>query len=103
MCTEICSKLSYFLQLCTFPPSKCIVVIEISRYLATSSQPSSPEERATKIINKLPSYPNLITKTDTAILGTGLTAAAVSEGHISPIKGILGSSARAEHTQAVKA
>ena len=56
-----------------------VILIEISRSLATSSQPSPPEERAAEIINKLPSSPNLITKTGTAILGTGLAAAAISQ------------------------
>jgi len=104
--------------------------------MASSSQPTPPEERAAEIVNKLPSSPNLITKTGTAILGTGLAATAISqelyvvneetiiliasamfftflakvirepyrewaENHISRIKGVL-TSARAEHTQAVK-
>ncbi|KAL6297856.1 hypothetical protein BKA93DRAFT_839417 [Sparassis latifolia] len=37
-----------------------------------------PAERASEIINKLPSSPNLITRTGTAILGTGLLATAIS-------------------------
>jgi F-type H+-transporting ATPase subunit b len=38
-----------------------------------------PAERASEIIDKLPSSPNLITKTGTAVLGTGLLAAAISQ------------------------
>ncbi|KAE9405423.1 ATP synthase [Gymnopus androsaceus JB14] len=45
----------------------------------SSSNPPPPSERASEIINKLPSSPNLITKTGTALLGTGLTAAAISQ------------------------
>lgn len=44
---------------------------------STSSPP--PSERASEIINKLPSSPSLITKTGTAILGTGLLATAISQ------------------------
>lgn len=47
--------------------------------MASSSNPPPPAERASEIINKLPSSPNLITKTGTAILGTGLAAAAISQ------------------------
>ncbi|KAF8631325.1 hypothetical protein AX15_002465 [Amanita polypyramis BW_CC] len=50
-----------------------------ARSLATSPNPPPPEERASEIINKLPSSPNLITKTGSAILGTGLAAAAISQ------------------------
>ncbi|KAJ3735109.1 ATP synthase [Lentinula guzmanii] len=48
-----------------------------SRSMSTSNPP--PSERASEIINKLPSSPNLITKTGTALLGTGLAAAAISQ------------------------
>ncbi|TDL26642.1 ATP synthase [Rickenella mellea] len=51
-----------------------------SRTMASSSggqQP--PAERASNIINSMPSSPNLITKTGTVVLGTGLTAAAISQ------------------------
>ncbi|KAL0064360.1 atp4 subunit B of the stator stalk of mitochondrial F1F0 ATP synthase [Marasmius tenuissimus] len=44
-----------------------------------SSNPTPPEQRASEIIDKLPSSPNLITKTGTALLGTGLAAAAISQ------------------------
>jgi F-type H+-transporting ATPase subunit b len=47
--------------------------------MATSSNPPPPSERAEQIVNKLPSSPGLITKTGTAILGTGLAAAAISQ------------------------
>ncbi|KAI0065515.1 hypothetical protein BV25DRAFT_1989193 [Artomyces pyxidatus] len=43
-----------------------------------SSQPP-PAERASELINKLPSSPSLITKTGSAILGSGLIATAISQ------------------------
>ncbi|KAF5386351.1 hypothetical protein D9757_006647 [Collybiopsis confluens] len=49
-----------------------------ARYMS-SSNPPPPSERASEVINKLPSSPNLITKTGTALLGTGLAAAAISQ------------------------
>ncbi len=49
-----------------------------SRSLATQP-PKDPDAKASEIINKLPSSPGLLTKTGTAILGTGLTAAAISQ------------------------
>ncbi|KAI3615931.1 mitochondrial atpase subunit [Moniliophthora roreri] len=48
------------------------------RSMASSSNPP-PEQRAQEIVDKLPSSPNLITKTGTALLGTGLAAAAISQ------------------------
>ncbi|KAF9258048.1 ATP synthase, partial [Marasmius fiardii PR-910] len=51
----------------------------LSRSMASSSNPPPPEQRASEIIEKLPSSPNLITKTGTALLGTGLAAAAISQ------------------------
>ena len=42
-----------------------------------STQP--PAEKASEIINKLPSSPNLVTKTGTVILGSGLVATAISQ------------------------
>jgi len=42
-----------------------------------STQP--PAERASEIIDKLPSSPNLLTKTGSVILGSGLVATAVSQ------------------------
>jgi len=45
----------------------------------SSSSPPPPAERASEIINNLPSSPNLITKTGTVILGTGLLATAISQ------------------------
>jgi hypothetical protein len=51
-----------------------------SRTLASSSSnPPPPAERAAEIVDKLPSHPNLITKTGTAILGSGLLATAISQ------------------------
>ncbi|KAF7309517.1 hypothetical protein MIND_00322500 [Mycena indigotica] len=48
------------------------------RAMASSSNPPPPSERASEIINKLPESPNLITKAGTAVLGTGVVAAAIS-------------------------
>ena len=45
--------------------------------MSTNKPP--PAEKASNIIESLPSSPNLITKTGTAILATGLTAAAISQ------------------------
>ncbi|KAF5379538.1 hypothetical protein D9615_006547 [Tricholomella constricta] len=53
-----------------------------TRAMATSSSnptPPPPAERASELIEKLPSSPGLITKTGSAILGTGLAAAAISQ------------------------
>jgi len=44
-----------------------------------SSNPPPPAERASEIINNLPSSPGLITKTGAALLGTGLLATAISQ------------------------
>lgn len=44
-----------------------------------STNPVPPSKRAEEIIEKLPSSPSLITKTGTALLGTGLIAAAISQ------------------------
>ncbi|KAF9465566.1 hypothetical protein BDZ94DRAFT_1189015 [Collybia nuda] len=49
-----------------------------ARSMASSSNPP-PEQRAAELVNKLPSSPNLITKTGTAVLGTGLIATAISQ------------------------
>ncbi|KAH8810333.1 hypothetical protein DL96DRAFT_535570 [Flagelloscypha sp. PMI_526] len=45
---------------------------------AYSTQPP-PAQKASKIIDKMPSSPGLLTKTGAAVLGTGLTAAAISQ------------------------
>ena len=45
--------------------------------MVTNSVP--PNKRAEEIIEKLPSSPSIITKTGTALLGTGLIAAAISQ------------------------
>ncbi|KAG6865691.1 hypothetical protein C0991_000305 [Blastosporella zonata] len=47
--------------------------------MASSSTPPPPAERASEIIEKLPSSPGLLTKTGSAILGTGLAATAISQ------------------------
>ena len=44
-----------------------------------SSSSTPPEQRASELINKLPSSPSLITKTGSAILGSGLIATAISQ------------------------
>ncbi|KAI0794710.1 ATP synthase [Fomes fomentarius] len=49
-----------------------------ARGMASSSKPP-PEERAAEIINTLPSSPNLVTKTGSVVLGTGLLATAISQ------------------------
>lgn len=46
--------------------------------MSSSSNPP-PSERASEIINKLPSSPGLVSKTGTAILGSGLLATAISQ------------------------
>jgi len=46
---------------------------------SSPSNPPPPAERAAEIIDKLPSHPSLITKTGTAILGSGLLATAISQ------------------------
>ncbi|KAF9479568.1 ATP synthase [Pholiota conissans] len=48
-----------------------------ARSMATT--PTPPSERASEIIEKLPSSPSLITKTGTALLGVGAAAAAISQ------------------------
>src|SRR4051812_12381852 len=45
--------------------------------MATNQQP--PSERASEMIEKLPSSPNLITKTGTALLAAGAAATAISQ------------------------
>lgn len=55
-----------------------VVASQLMHARAMSSQ-QPPAERASEVINKLPSSPNLITKTGTAILGSGLLAAAISQ------------------------
>jgi F-type H+-transporting ATPase subunit b len=47
------------------------------RTLATN--PPSPEQRASEIIQSMPSSPGLVTKTGSVVLGTGLLAAAISQ------------------------
>lgn len=44
-----------------------------------ATNPPQPSERASEIIEKLPSSPGIITKTGTALLGVGLTAGAISQ------------------------
>lgn len=45
----------------------------------SSTNPPPPAERASEIINGLPSSPGIITKTGAALLGTGLLATAISQ------------------------
>ena len=44
-----------------------------------ATTPTPPSERASELIEKLPSSPSLITKTGTALLGVGAAAAAISQ------------------------
>ncbi|KIM90230.1 hypothetical protein PILCRDRAFT_811947 [Piloderma croceum F 1598] len=48
------------------------------RTMASGSNPPA-DQKAAEIIDKLPSSPNLVTKTGTVILGTGLLATAISQ------------------------
>jgi Mitochondrial ATP synthase B chain precursor (ATP-synt_B) len=68
-----------FVRLCPLKPlENCLGshIMPCSRGM--SSQPP-PAEKASEIINNLPSSPNLVTKTGTAILGTGLLATVISQ------------------------
>ncbi|RXW12305.1 hypothetical protein EST38_g13549 [Candolleomyces aberdarensis] len=49
-----------------------------ARSMASSSNPP-PQEKAAEIVNSLPSKSGLISKTGTALLGTGIAAAAISQ------------------------
>jgi hypothetical protein len=60
------------------PVSRCLNE-PFRRSFATSPNQPPPSEKASQIINQLPSSPNLLTKTGTAVLGTGLAAAAISQ------------------------
>ncbi|KAI0249674.1 hypothetical protein BJV78DRAFT_1225278 [Lactifluus subvellereus] len=60
-------------------PHAAMPQILSARTMASSSNPPPPAERAGEIIDKLPSHPSLITKTGTAILGSGLLATAISQ------------------------
>ena len=46
--------------------------------MASSSNPP-PAEKASELINKMPSSPGLVTKTGSVVLGTGLIATAISQ------------------------
>lgn len=46
--------------------------------MASSSNPP-PAEKASELINKMPSSPGLVTKTGSVVLGTGLLATAISQ------------------------
>ncbi|KAJ7282030.1 ATP4, subunit B of the stator stalk of mitochondrial F1F0 ATP synthase [Mycena rebaudengoi] len=96
-------------------PRAVAAIPQVINARSMSTNPPPPSERASEIINKLPSSPNLITKAGTAILGTGVVAAAISselyqirepysnwaDAQVARIKGVL-DSARTDHTQAVK-
>ncbi|KAH9034634.1 ATP synthase [Lactarius pseudohatsudake] len=60
-------------------PHAALPQIFSARTMASSSNQPPPAERAAEIVDKLPSHPNLITKTGTAILGSGLLATAISQ------------------------
>ncbi|KAI0715949.1 ATP synthase [Fomitopsis betulina] len=50
----------------------------VARGMASSSNPP-PAEKASELINKLPSSTGLVTKTGSVVLGTGLLATAISQ------------------------
>ncbi|VDC00975.1 unnamed protein product [Peniophora sp. CBMAI 1063] len=58
-------------------PTAAAALPQLVQTRAMSSQP--PNEKASELINKLPSQPGLVSKTGTAILGSGLIAAAISQ------------------------
>ncbi|KAH9970949.1 ATP synthase [Lactifluus volemus] len=60
-------------------PHAVVPQILSTRTMSSPSSPPPPAERATEIIDKLPSHPSLVTKTGTAILGSGLLATAISQ------------------------
>ncbi|KAH9074961.1 ATP synthase [Lactarius deliciosus] len=60
-------------------PHAALPQVLSARTMASSSNQPPPAERAAEIVDKLPSHPNLITKTGTAILGSGLLATAISQ------------------------
>ena len=47
--------------------------------MSSSSDRQPPAEKASNIISSMPSSPNLITKTGSVVLGTGLLATAISQ------------------------
>ena len=47
--------------------------------MVSTSSPPPPSEPTSDIINKLLSFPNLVTKTGAAVLGTGLLATTISQ------------------------
>lgn len=66
---------SYVLN--TFRSIACLTRTSMLCRRGMSTQP--PAERASEIIDKLPSSPNLLTKTGSVILGSGLVATAISQ------------------------
>jgi F-type H+-transporting ATPase subunit b len=71
------------LRLCKHPHVVYLAAsLLFSRTMASSSSPSNPPlpaERGAEITDKLPSHASLITKTGSAILGSGLLATAISQ------------------------
>ncbi|KAK0233763.1 ATP synthase [Armillaria fumosa] len=61
------------------PHPRIVSSVPVASRSFTTQRPKDPDAKASEIINKLPSSPGLLTKTGTAILGTGLTAAAISQ------------------------
>ncbi|KAI0070704.1 hypothetical protein K474DRAFT_1693712 [Panus rudis PR-1116 ss-1] len=51
----------------------------VARGMSTNNNQPPPAEKASELINKLPSSPGLITKTGSVVLGTGLLATAISQ------------------------
>ncbi|OBZ74024.1 ATP synthase subunit 4, mitochondrial [Grifola frondosa] len=60
-------------------PQMVATLPQASRGMASSSNNPPPAERASEIINSLPSSPGLFTKTGSVILGSGLLATAISQ------------------------
>ena len=56
---------------------KLVVRRSISSTPITQQQP--PAEKATQVINSMPSYKDLVTKTGAVVLGTGALATAISQ------------------------
>ncbi|KAI0029957.1 ATP4, subunit B of the stator stalk of mitochondrial F1F0 ATP synthase [Vararia minispora EC-137] len=59
-------------------PHAAAVLPQLVQARAMSTNPPPPE-RASELINKMPSQPGLLTKTGAAILGSGLIATAISQ------------------------
>ncbi|KAF7977819.1 hypothetical protein HWV62_2547 [Athelia sp. TMB] len=61
------------------PRAVAAVPRAVSARTMASGSSTPPDQRASEIINSLPSSPSLVTKTGTVVLGTGLLATAISQ------------------------